>query len=146
MCQSSSFRTFNSPVRQVVTKTRRWSMIEPKARSLSSIISSIKTFANDSSPFLSPPEMFHFFIYKLALILLGFNAVILTRYLIHAASTRRGLHLVPGPATSSFVWGEEWELYCRAPGSLYSDWHERFGKLVTFTGAFGVSPEGYMYL
>ncbi|PPQ88095.1 hypothetical protein CVT25_014393 [Psilocybe cyanescens] len=82
--------------------------------------------------------MIHLLIHKLALIVSGFTVVILTHYLVHAVSTRRTFCYVPGPRPSSFLWGEEWELYHQAPGVPYIDWHSRFGKLVTITGAFGV--------
>ncbi|KAF8973678.1 cytochrome P450 [Flammula alnicola] len=77
------------------------------------------------------------FLYKLALIVLGFNLVIMTRYLLHSFSMRRAFRYVPGPAASSLLWGEEWQLYHGLPGKPYLDWHKRFGKLVKFTGAFG---------
>lgn len=78
------------------------------------------------------------FLHKLGLILFGFNAVLLTRYLVHSLSMRRAFRNVPGPPASSFLWGEEWELYHGPPGKPYVDWHKRFGKILKFTGAFGV--------
>lgn len=48
------------------------------------------------------------------------------------------LRRIPGPPQSSFIWGEEWELYHSTPGSLYSSWHKRYGSVVRFSGAFGV--------
>lgn len=54
-------------------------------------------------------------------------------------STRLIFRSIPGPEPSSLLWGEEWELYHGVPGSLYLDWHKRFGRLVAFSGAFGVS-------
>ena len=77
-------------------------------------------------------------LYKLALVSLGFNLVLLTRYLLHSLSMKRAFRQVPGPPASSLLWGEEWELYNGSPGKPYVDWHRRFGKLVRFTGAFGV--------
>lgn len=82
--------------------------------------------------------MIHLLIHKLSLIVAGFTVVILIHYAIQTISARRTFCYVPGPRTSSFLWGEEWELYHRTPGVTYVDWHNRFGKLVTFTGAFGV--------
>ncbi|KAF8167803.1 cytochrome P450 [Crassisporium funariophilum] len=76
-------------------------------------------------------------IYKLLLLTLGFIVVVLSRHVIHAMSTRLTLRKIPGPKTSSYLWGQEWELYNGIPGSLYLCWHKRYGKLVTFTGAFG---------
>ncbi|KDR85297.1 hypothetical protein GALMADRAFT_234081 [Galerina marginata CBS 339.88] len=81
--------------------------------------------------------MIYSFIRKLSLISLGFILVILTRYALQSVFTRSTFRHVPGPAVSSILWGEEWELYHRTPGSLYIDWHRRFGNLVAFTGAFG---------
>ena len=82
---------------------------------------------------------FHTVIHKLSLVILGFTLVILARHVLHTISTRLIFRSIPGPKSSSLLWGEEWELYHRVPGSLYLDWHKRFGKLVAFTGAFGVS-------
>ncbi|KAF9478020.1 cytochrome P450 [Pholiota conissans] len=81
--------------------------------------------------------MIFFLLYKLCLVLLGFNIVFLTRYLVHSHSMRRAFRHVPGPPPSSHLWGEEWELYHGPPGKAYVDWHKRFGKLVKFTGSFG---------
>jgi len=78
------------------------------------------------------------FIYKLALIVLGFNFFILARYVLHSLSISRSLRHIPGPSAPSLLWGEEWDLYHDSPGALYSNWHGRFGKLVKFSGAFGV--------
>ncbi|KIM84674.1 hypothetical protein PILCRDRAFT_96778 [Piloderma croceum F 1598] len=47
------------------------------------------------------------------------------------------LRHVRGPNPSSIIWGEEWKLYCNEPGSLYIDWHKKYGKVVKFSGAFG---------
>ncbi|KAF8912957.1 cytochrome P450 [Gymnopilus junonius] len=75
--------------------------------------------------------------YKLFLVFLGFSLAIVTHYALHSIVTRRAFRHLPRPPISSFLWGEEWELYHRIPGSLYTDWHRRFGGLVAFTGAFG---------
>lgn len=48
------------------------------------------------------------------------------------------LRHVRGPKPSSIIWGEEWKLYRNEPGSLYVDWHKKYGKVVKFSGAFGV--------
>jgi hypothetical protein len=77
-------------------------------------------------------------LYKLCLILLTFNAVLFIQYLVHSLSMRRAFRNIPGPPASSFIWGEEWELYHGPPGKPYVDWHKRFGKILKFTGAFGV--------
>ena len=77
-------------------------------------------------------------LYKLALVSLGFNLVLLTRFLLRSLYVKRSFRQVPGPPSSSLLWGEEWELYNGAPGEPYVQWHNRFGKLVKFRGAFGV--------
>ncbi|KAF4623842.1 hypothetical protein D9613_002072 [Agrocybe pediades] len=76
-------------------------------------------------------------LYKSLLVALGFNLVILLRYALHSLSTQRAFKHVPGPSSSSMVWGEEWKLYHGTPGAPYIEWHRQFGKLVKFTGAFG---------
>jgi hypothetical protein len=73
------------------------------------------------------------------LIVLVFILVSLTRFAIRCVSARIHLWHVPGPRSSSILWGEEWLLYHTSPGSLYVGWHKQFGKVVKFTGAFGVS-------
>ena len=91
-----------------------------------------------------PPSLFFSFtmllhiVYKLSLIFAGFSLALLTRYILHCVAIRRAFRHLPGPPPSSLVWGEEWKLYTRIPGSLYTDWHGRFGNLLVFTGAFGV--------
>lgn len=45
---------------------------------------------------------------------------------------------VPGPKPHSWLWGEEQILYHDAPGAHYVEWHRKFGKVVRFSGAFGV--------
>lgn len=85
--------------------------------------------------------MIFLLLYKFALVSLGFNLVMLTRYLLHSLSMKRAFRQVPGPPASSLLWGEEWELYNGPPGKPYVDWHKRFGKLVQFTGAFGVRTQ-----
>jgi hypothetical protein len=78
-------------------------------------------------------------LYKILLLALGFNLVLLTRYLLYSISMRRAFLHIPGPPRSSLLWGEEWELYHSTPGKPYVEWHVMFGKVVKFTGAFGVS-------
>ncbi len=75
---------------------------------------------------------------KAIFLYLGCLVVLLLRYSIHLFSVRRTLRHVPGPRSSSLFWGEEWLLYHTLPGSHYVRWHQRFGKIVKFTGAFGV--------
>lgn len=77
-------------------------------------------------------------LYKLALIGLGVVSVCLLKFISHLLSVRRALRHVPGPRASSWIWGEEWNLYHNRPGIFYKDWHEKYGKLVRFTGTFGV--------
>ncbi|KAK0233773.1 cytochrome P450 [Armillaria fumosa] len=74
---------------------------------------------------------------KAIFLYLGCLVVLLLRYIIHLFSVRRTLRHVPGPRSSSLFWGEEWLLYHTLPGSHYVRWHQRFGKVVKFTGAFG---------
>ena len=76
--------------------------------------------------------------YNITLLLLGFNVVVVARHILHAFLVRRTFNHVPGPTAPSLLWGEEWDLYHSLPGSLYFNWHKRFGKVVAFTGAFGV--------
>lgn len=67
-----------------------------------------------------------------------FLFVRIVRSVAHLVSVRKTLKHVPGPRPSSLLWGEEWLLYHSVPGSLYVDWHNQYGKVVKFTGAFGV--------
>lgn len=80
-------------------------------------------------------------IFKAVVILVGFLLVSVTRFLVHTFAIRLSLRHIPGPAPSSYLWGEEWALYYGTPGAPYVDWHKRFGKIVKFSGAFGVSDE-----
>jgi hypothetical protein len=68
-----------------------------------------------------------------------FICLYIIRLLYHQVSVRFALRHVHGPKPSSIIWGEEWKLYHNEPGSLYVDWHREFGKVVRFSGAFGVS-------
>lgn len=68
---------------------------------------------------------------------LGFVFVSFTRSAVHIIRERVALRNIPGPAPSSFLWGEEWVLYHGTPGLPYATWHKKFGKVVRFTGAFG---------
>ncbi|TFK30718.1 cytochrome P450 [Coprinopsis marcescibilis] len=52
-------------------------------------------------------------------------------------SGKDSLRHVPGPPPSSYLWGEEWELYYGSPGAPYIDWHRKYGKVVRFNGAMG---------
>ena len=76
--------------------------------------------------------------YKLSLFLFGFNFLLLGRCAFQTFSVRYLLRHLPGPSTSSLLFGEEWELYRATPGSRYLEWHSVFGKVVKFNGAFGV--------
>lgn len=71
------------------------------------------------------------------LILLTFVLVSVTKCLVHVVSARAVLRRIPGPPSSSLIWGEEWALYSSTPGSRYVTWHKRFGNVVRLTGAFG---------
>ncbi|KAJ7225974.1 cytochrome P450 [Mycena pura] len=72
-------------------------------------------------------------------VLASFTLVIIFvgKFLVRSISGRIYLHHVPGPISSSRLWGEEWNLYRNAPGSHYLTWHRKFGKVVKFNGAFG---------
>lgn len=69
----------------------------------------------------------------------GFLLVCLVRIAVHTIRERIALLNIPGPAPSTFLWGEEWALYRDIPGLPYATWHKEFGKVVRFTGAFGAS-------
>ncbi|KAH7929384.1 cytochrome P450 [Leucogyrophana mollusca] len=69
---------------------------------------------------------------------LGFSFVYFVRFVHQRLSAALILRNIPGPKSSSWIWGEEQNLYySSAPGSLYLEWHRNFGKVVKFTGAFG---------
>ena len=76
-----------------------------------------------------------------ALLLLVCAAVAIVQWFIHVARVTRALNHVPGPRPTSILWGEEWLLYSSTPGVPYSSWHEHYGKVVRFRGAFGVSAQ-----
>ncbi|KAF9458748.1 cytochrome P450 [Collybia nuda] len=69
--------------------------------------------------------------------LVGLIFVSITRSVSHIMAARLSLRHIPGPPSSSYIWGEEWVLYHSIPGSPYLGWHKQFGKVVKFTGAFG---------
>ncbi|KAJ7022072.1 cytochrome P450 [Mycena alexandri] len=62
---------------------------------------------------------------------------VFTRFVIRVISARLCLRHIPGPTSTSLLWGEEWNLYHDAPGSHYIEWHQQFGKIVKFRGACG---------
>jgi hypothetical protein len=80
-------------------------------------------------------------------LLIGITIILvsLAKFAIHCVSARICLWHIPGPRSSSILWGEEWLLYHNSPGSLYVAWHKQFGKVVKFTGAFGVSGVFLIY-
>ncbi|KAJ7480191.1 cytochrome P450 [Mycena galericulata] len=51
-----------------------------------------------------------------------------SKVFIRLLSARVSLRHVPGPSPTSFLWGEEWNLYHNPPGSHYLEWHQQFGK------------------
>ncbi|KAJ7356883.1 cytochrome P450 [Mycena albidolilacea] len=63
--------------------------------------------------------------------------VVVGKFLVRFVYARLSLRHIPGPPSSSFIWGEEWNLYHDAPGSHYLEWHQQFGKVVKFRGACG---------
>ena len=68
----------------------------------------------------------------------GFFLISLARFVVCIVCERMALRHIPGPAPSSFLWGEEWILYTDTPGLPYATWHKKFGSVVRFSGAFGV--------
>jgi hypothetical protein len=82
--------------------------------------------------------MFLALLYKLFFFSFGVALVALVRFIYDLVSARLLLRPIPGPTPSSYIWGEEWKLYSRPPGELYTDWHKQYGSIVKFRGAFGV--------
>ncbi|KAF8640554.1 hypothetical protein AX17_000216 [Amanita inopinata Kibby_2008] len=80
---------------------------------------------------------FFYLLHNLSLLSLGFAIIICARFIAHNISVRHALTHVPGPKPSSLLWGEEWLLFSGTPGSLYLQWHRKFGKVIRFSGAFG---------
>ncbi|KAJ6604181.1 cytochrome P450 [Mycena vulgaris] len=80
--------------------------------------------------------MFSLFL-NAALATLAFLLFVVGKFLVHLISARLALRHVPGPTSTSLLWGEEWNLYHDAPGSHYLEWHRQFGKVVKFRGACG---------
>ncbi|KAJ7456542.1 cytochrome P450 [Mycena latifolia] len=72
-----------------------------------------------------------------ALATLAITSFIVGKFLVHLISARLSLRHVPGPTSTSLLWGEEWNLYHNPPGSHYLEWHRQFGGVVKFRGAFG---------
>lgn len=73
--------------------------------------------------------------------LLAIGAVVayfVAKFVTHFFSTRRAFRHLPGPCPSSLIWGDEWLLYHSTPGVHYIRWHRQHGKVLRFTGAFGV--------
>lgn len=70
---------------------------------------------------------------------LAFIVVYFLKLIWRLVTVRFVLRHIPGPKASSLLWGEEWCLYHNTPGSQYAAWHNEYGKVVKFTGAFGVS-------
>ncbi|KAJ7293784.1 cytochrome P450 [Mycena rebaudengoi] len=59
------------------------------------------------------------------------------KFIISLVSAQRYLRHVPGPSSTSFLWGQEWNLYHNPPGSDYYEWHRHFGKVLKFRSACG---------
>lgn len=76
--------------------------------------------------------------YQVARLAFTFTFILILRFIYRQTVVRYALRRVPGPIPTSLVWGDEWKLYHDAPGALYVDVHREFGKVVKFTGAFGV--------
>jgi hypothetical protein len=75
---------------------------------------------------------------NVALTSFALTMFVVCKCLIRFISARLSLRHIPGPTPTSLIWGEEWNLYHNAPGSHYLEWHQQFGKVVKFRGAFGV--------
>ncbi|KAJ7693587.1 cytochrome P450 [Mycena rosella] len=65
------------------------------------------------------------------------SSFIFAKFIVNFISSRLSLRHVPGPTSTSLLWGEEWNLYHDTPGSHYLEWHRQFGKVVKFRGACG---------
>ncbi|KAF7986221.1 hypothetical protein HWV62_38664 [Athelia sp. TMB] len=76
-------------------------------------------------------------VFPIAQLSFAFVFVFIFRFIYRQSLVRYDLRHVPGPKSSSLIWGEEWKLYHDAPGALYANIHKEFGKVVKFTGAFG---------
>ncbi|KAJ7785829.1 cytochrome P450 [Mycena metata] len=74
---------------------------------------------------------------KTALTGFALATFVVTKFVIRVISARLCLRHIPGPTSTSLLWGEEWNLYHDAPGSHYLEWHQQFGKVVKFRGACG---------
>jgi hypothetical protein len=84
------------------------------------------------------PLIFPNLIPRVLQVLSAFICVYILRLFYRQVSVRFALRHVRGPKPSSIIWGEEWKLYHSEPGSPYTNWHKEFGKVVKFSGAFGV--------
>ncbi|KAG6919563.1 hypothetical protein DXG01_004226 [Tephrocybe rancida] len=79
------------------------------------------------------------FVSNALIVFSGLVLISLFRIVLRFINVRIALKQVLGPRPSSLLWGEEWVLYHSPPGSAYLEWHKEFGKVVKFSGAFGVS-------
>jgi hypothetical protein len=75
----------------------------------------------------------------LAQVSLSVFVVIFARYALHTYRTRRAMKNIPGPPSASLIWGQSKELYFSTPGSHWSRWHSKYGRVLKFDAAFGVS-------
>lgn len=71
---------------------------------------------------------------------LALAVLCLLRFIQLRFSAMLVLRHVPGPKPHSWLWGEEKILYHDLPGVHYAEWHRKFGKVVRFSGTFGVRP------
>lgn len=81
-------------------------------------------------------------LHQAVLVSLGLGLTLLVERLAKAFWIRSRPYpnsIVPGPWTSSYLWGEEKELFTTTPGLLYTSWHKRYGGIVALRGCFGVS-------
>ncbi|CAK5279903.1 unnamed protein product [Mycena citricolor] len=74
---------------------------------------------------------------NIALAACAYALFVVGHFALHLLSSWALLRHVPGPPSSSFLWGEEWNLFYNSPGSYYCTWHKQFGRVVKFRGACG---------
>ncbi|KZV79535.1 cytochrome P450 [Exidia glandulosa HHB12029] len=68
---------------------------------------------------------------------LAFVAVWALRTIIRVWRFRSALAHIPGPKPTSWLWGNDWDVYVTAPGKLFKEWAAQYGGAVRSHGAFG---------
>lgn len=69
---------------------------------------------------------------------LAFFIVWILRTIVRTWRFRSALSHIPGPKPTSWIWGNDWDVYVAAPGQLFKEWADRYGGAVRSHGAFGV--------